>query len=310
MTAYGFPPFADVRPQLRIGADDYPAMRARRPSCCDGQSRCAQIWRVRVQGHEWAEVLPTLIDQGRPRPLAIGVDEQQTLLTPLPSSPWRVGRASAGRPNPIDHALHAGAHGEYAIEQHQRPAFPTSTGDPLRPPREPAARGHAATVVIINVVFIAAIVVAPARIRLWNPRCLGFNSARRCNAGQAAAIAAGPELREIFPIFPPHPRALPVVLAGGRPRRDRGTAARPIAAVTGMLAVAVVFLLGRLLYGTRAGLLAALFMALMPYHVLVSRQILLDGPMTLFATLALYLVARFARSGQPDWLYAAGAALG
>ena len=35
-------------------------------------------------------------------------------------------------------------------------------------------------------------------------------------------------------------------------------------------------------------------MALMPYHVVVSRQVLLDGPMTLFATLTLVLLARFA----------------
>jgi hypothetical protein len=43
-------------------------------------------------------------------------------------------------------------------------------------------------------------------------------------------------------------------------------------------------LLGRLLYGRAIGLLAAAILALMPYHVLVSRQMLLDGPMTFFAT--------------------------
>ena len=47
----------------------------------------------------------------------------------------------------------------------------------------------------------------------------------------------------------------------------------------------------------------------MPYHVLVTRQILLDGPMTLFATLALYAVA-LREDGRGPWLYAAGAALG
>lgn len=166
------------------------------------------------------------------------------------------------------------------------------------------------TVVLIHVAFIAAIVVAGSSLRLWNLDALGFNSDEAVYAGQAAAIAADPELKEIFPIFRAHPLLFQTVLAVADLAGMEGTAARPIAAVTGMLAVAVVFLLGRLLYGTRAGLLAALFMALMPYHVLVSRQILLDGPMTLFATLVLYLVARFARSGKPDWLYAAGAALG
>jgi hypothetical protein len=67
---------------------------------------------------------------------------------------------------------------------------------------------------------------------------------------------------------------------------------------------------GRELYGDQAGILAALFLALMPYHVLVTRQVLLDGPMAMFSTLALYALARFARTQQRAWLYAAGAALG
>ena len=65
----------------------------------------------------------------------------------------------------------------------------------------------------------------------------------------------------------------------------------------GVATVYLVYELGRLLYGRRAGLLAALLMALMPYHVVVTRQVLLDGPMTLFATLTLFLLARFALSG-------------
>jgi 4-amino-4-deoxy-L-arabinose transferase-like glycosyltransferase len=51
-------------------------------------------------------------------------------------------------------------------------------------------------------------------------------------------------------------------------------------------------------------------MAIMPYHVVVTRQILLDGPMVLFATLSLYLIARFAVTQRAGWLYAAGAAMG
>ncbi len=48
----------------------------------------------------------------------------------------------------------------------------------------------------------------------------------------------------------------------------------------------------------------------MPYHVVVTRQVLLDGPMVLFATLSLYFVARYAAGGRTTWLYAAGGAMG
>ena len=67
-----------------------------------------------------------------------------------------------------------------------------------------------------------------------------------------------------------------------------------IAALLGVVTVYVTFRLGRLLYGTAAGLVAGLLLAVMPYHVVVSRQVLLDGPMVLCATLSLYLLARFA----------------
>ena len=48
--------------------------------------------------------------------------------------------------------------------------------------------------------------------------------------------------------------------------------------------VLLVFELGRHLYGARAGLVAAAILALMPYHVAVTRQVLLDGPQTFFLT--------------------------
>ena len=78
----------------------------------------------------------------------------------------------------------------------------------------------------------------------------------------------------------------------------------------GLATLCLVYRLGALLYGRQAAVFATLFLALMPYHVIVTRQIILDGPMTFCATLSLYLVARFATSHRPEWLYAAGAALG
>jgi len=163
---------------------------------------------------------------------------------------------------------------------------------------------------VLPALLLVAIATAGIAIRVWQLDALGFNSDEAVYAGQAAAIAADPDLREIFPIFRAHPLLFQYVLAIAHSAGIEEVGARVIAAAIGMLTVGLTFLLGRLLYGTRTGLLAALFMALMPYHVVVSRQVLLDGPMTLFATLALYLVARFAHSGRPAWLYAAGGALG
>jgi hypothetical protein len=64
------------------------------------------------------------------------------------------------------------------------------------------------------------------------------------------------------------------------------------------------------MYGRRAGLIVAAILALMPYHVTVTRQILLDGPMVLASTASLYLLARYALTERRVWLYAAAAMLG
>jgi hypothetical protein len=48
----------------------------------------------------------------------------------------------------------------------------------------------------------------------------------------------------------------------------------------------------------------------MPYHVIVSRQALLDGPEVFFTTLALYVLAKYRISGGARWLVALGGTVG
>jgi len=158
--------------------------------------------------------------------------------------------------------------------------------------------------------WLALVLAVAAAVRAWQLNGLGFNSDEAVYAGQAAAIADHPELGELFPVFRAHPLLVQTLLSVGfRLHLPEGFERLAIAAL-GVATVGVVYELGRLLYGRPAGLVAALLMALMPYHVVVTRQVLLDGPMTLFATLTLLLLVRFVLSGRPGWLYGAGAAMG
>jgi 4-amino-4-deoxy-L-arabinose transferase-like glycosyltransferase len=157
---------------------------------------------------------------------------------------------------------------------------------------------------------LALILALAAALRVWQLNDIGFNSDEAVYAGQAAAIANDPELAELFPVFRAHPLLFQTALSLGFQLQLGEWFARLAAAVVGVATVYLVYELGRLLYGSRAGLIAALLMAVMPYHVLVTRQVLLDGPMTLFATLTLVLLVRYALSGRPAWLYAAGASMG
>ena len=155
-----------------------------------------------------------------------------------------------------------------------------------------------------------AIAGVGAFLRLWQVGALGFNSDEAVYAGQAAAIAGDPALKGIFPVFRAHPLlyqfALAVLYRGG----SHDLVARLLAVAFGLATIYLVYHLGSLLYGQAVGLLAAALLAICPYHVIVTRQALLDGALTFFATLTLYLLARFVATGFPAWLWAAGAGLG
>jgi len=165
--------------------------------------------------------------------------------------------------------------------------------------------------IVAERVLLVIVIAIGMLLRLWQINTLGYNSDEAVYAGQGAAIAALPILKDIFPIFRAHPLLFQFILAIGfsffGPSDLLG---RLLSVGVGLATIYLVYLLGRRLYGRGAGILAALFIALMPYHVIVTRQVLLDGPMVFCATLALYLIARFAAARHAMWLYAAGAGMG
>jgi dolichol-phosphate mannosyltransferase len=63
--AYTFPPFAALAPLIAFGQLDYPALRARERELLERS--VARAWRVRVRvvGHNWSELIPTLVERHR-----------------------------------------------------------------------------------------------------------------------------------------------------------------------------------------------------------------------------------------------------
>jgi cellulose biosynthesis protein BcsQ/4-amino-4-deoxy-L-arabinose transferase-like glycosyltransferase len=163
----------------------------------------------------------------------------------------------------------------------------------------------------ISLLLPLGVLAIAAFVRLWQLDAVGFNTDEAVYSGQAAALANDPNLTPFFPIFRAHPLLFQFALADVFALTGVSALnARIVSAAAGVLTVYVVYRLGRLLYDRPVGLIAAFLLALMPYHVIVTRQVLLDGPMTLFATLALYTVAKYAITGERTWLYASGAAMG
>ncbi|HXB63974.1 MAG TPA: glycosyltransferase family 39 protein [Solirubrobacteraceae bacterium] len=81
-------------------------------------------------------------------------------------------------------------------------------------------------------------------------------------------------------------------------------------ALAGTLAVVPLYIAIRPVFGVRAGLAAALALAVMPIEVITARSDTMDGVMMALTVLALVLLMRAARNGRTVWLLGAAAALG
>lgn len=160
---------------------------------------------------------------------------------------------------------------------------------------------------IAGIVIVSTVAIG---LRVWGINQLGYNTDEAVYAGQAAAIARDPTLKDIFPIFRAHPLLFQFLLALVFNFGVSDLAGRLVAVAISLGTVYLVYRVGALLYGQKPGLLAGLFMALMPYHVVVSRQVLLDGPLVFCTTLVIYFVARFAMTQRAAWLYLAGVGMG
>lgn len=164
--------------------------------------------------------------------------------------------------------------------------------------------------VLLRLAPPAAILGVAAFLRFWRLTSIGFNSDEAVYAGTAGSIAGDPSLRSMFPVFRAHPLLFQVILSLTGSGRPSDFEARAVPAIIGVATVLVTYLLGSRLYGRPAGLVAAALLAVMPYHVLISRQVLLDGLMTFCSTVVLYCVVRYADSLRSMWLLAAGAMMG
>lgn len=77
-------------------------------------------------------------------------------------------------------------------------------------------------------------------------------------------------------------------------------------ALAGLLTIPAVFLVLRMLKGTRAGLIGAAFMAVQPLHIQMSRECYFYVPIVLGCLIALWALLRFSeclhKGRRPDWL--------
>lgn len=164
-----------------------------------------------------------------------------------------------------------------------------------------------------HVSLLLFVILAVAAVpRLWANMDVGFRGDEAVYAGQAAVLAGDDELDRYFVLasrgnsnflFYQQVVALVYLLFG-----VSDVAARIVTAAFSLGTVVLCFELGRTLYGRHVGLLAAVFMALSGYAVLLGRLALLDSSLVFLFTLSILCFAKWLMTERNAWLYAFAAA--
>jgi 4-amino-4-deoxy-L-arabinose transferase-like glycosyltransferase len=158
----------------------------------------------------------------------------------------------------------------------------------------------------------AAAVVLAAWLRLAELDAVGLASDEAVYAGQAAALAGDATRGALFSLFRAHPVVfqllLSVVFRIGGVSDVSGRAFVGLAFGAGT--VVLVAVLAWRVAGPATAVLSTVLLGVMPYHVFVTRQILLDGPMTFFLVLAAVCAERAATTSSERAFVACAAAVG
>lgn len=162
-----------------------------------------------------------------------------------------------------------------------------------------------------GIIILFAIISIACSVRFLDLGQIGFNNDEAIYSGQAATLAGYEEFSEDFSIYRAHPLLLQFFISivfGIAGIVD--SAARLVPATFGVMTVVVTFFIGKTLYGCKAGIIASSVLALLPYHIIMTRQVLVDIPFSFFFTLTLYFMVKYVKSNDRIWVYAIGASAG
>ncbi len=157
-----------------------------------------------------------------------------------------------------------------------------------------------------SVLFVFTMAVGLV-LRVVNLNAVGLNSDEAVYAGQGGSLLGVSDLNEHFSIFRAHPLLLQFV--SGTVFHITGPSDHAIrlvvAVVFGLGSVVATYRLATLLYDRTIGLAAAALLAVLPYHVIISRQVLVDVPMAFFAILGVTAAVKAVKDDDRRYLFLA-----
>jgi predicted membrane-bound mannosyltransferase len=137
--------------------------------------------------------------------------------------------------------------------------------------------------------ILVSIIIFASAFRFWDISAIGFGNDESIYSGQAAVLAGHDDYSRYFSIYRAHPLLLQFSISllfqlfG-----VSDAAARAVPAIFGVLTILITYFIGKTLYNKKVGLVSALVLAFLPYHIIITRQALVDVPLSFFFILTLF----------------------
>ena len=161
-----------------------------------------------------------------------------------------------------------------------------------------------------NLILISIIAVA-FFVRIWDIGWNGFNGDESIYSGQAASLLGEKHFLKDFAIFRAHPLLLQSLVSFAFAFFGiHDVVARMVPVMFGTLTVFMTYLVGKQLFDRKVGLISCVVLALLPFHIVFSRQVLLDVPLSFFVMLFLYFVTKYKITGRNIFCFWIGISCG
>ncbi|MDW3626181.1 MAG: glycosyltransferase family 39 protein [Nitrososphaeraceae archaeon] len=155
---------------------------------------------------------------------------------------------------------------------------------------------------IIFLIFVVAFT-----IRTYDLDRLAFNNDEAIYAGQAASLANYSEYQEQFSIFRAHPLLLQFMISLSFYFFGINEfTARIVPVFLSCGIVVISYFIAKFLYNQQTAIISSIILSLLPYHVAISKQALVDVSMAFFFVLDLLLLLLYSRQNTILLLYGIG----
>lgn len=162
-----------------------------------------------------------------------------------------------------------------------------------------------------EIILILTILITAFIIRFYELGDLGFNNDEAIYSGQAASLANYSEYQNQFSIFRAHPLLLQFLISISFYFFGISEfTARIIPVLLGCGIIVISYFIAKYLYNRQTAILSSVILSLLPYHIIISKQVLVDVSMSFFLTLDLLLIILYYRRPNILLLYGIGITTG